>query len=91
MEMMLSNTYFRKKKIYKFTWQTIDNGRFIERTVMDYVIVEKSALGRRVDMHVPIKAGGGVSDHFLVEAEEKVGLGFRGSGCSAGKSLKLLI
>ena len=37
----------------------------------DYVIVEKSAQGKLMDVHVPKRAGGGVSDHFLVEAKVK--------------------
>ena len=50
---MLRNTYFRKKGINKFIWQRINNERLEERAMMDYVIVEKSALGNLVDVHVP--------------------------------------
>ena len=34
--------------------------------MIDYVLVEKSVLGRLVDVHVARGAGGGLSDHFLV-------------------------
>ena len=39
--------------------------------MMDYVLVEKSVLGRLVDMHVAKGAGGGMSFHFLVVAKGK--------------------
>ena len=37
-----------------FTWQRIDNGRLVERTAMDYVIEEKCALVRWVDVQLCI-------------------------------------
>ena len=49
---MIGKTYFRKKGINKFSWQRIDNGRLVERSMMDYVIVEKSTQRRLVDVHV---------------------------------------
>ena len=40
----------------------------------DYVLVEKSVLGRLVDVHVARGAkGGGLSDHFLEVAKVKRG------------------
>ena len=39
--------------------------------MIDYVLEEKSVLGRLVDMHAARGAGGGVSDHFLVVAKLK--------------------
>ena len=71
MELMVGNTLFRKKGINKFTWQRIDNGILIERAMMDYVLVEKSVLGRLVDVHVARGAGRGVSHHILVVAKVK--------------------
>ena len=41
MELVVENMFFRKKGINKFTWQRIDNGRLVERAIMDYVLVEK--------------------------------------------------
>ena len=67
---------FRKKGINKFTWQRIGNGRLVERAMMDHVLVEKSVLGRLVDVHVARGAGGGVSDHILVVAKVKGGARF---------------
>ena len=45
MELVVGNTFFRKKGINKFTWQRIDNGRLVERAMMDYVLVEKECSG----------------------------------------------
>ena len=39
--------------------------------MMDYVKMEKSALGRLVDVHVPSGGGGGMPDYFLVIAKVK--------------------
>ena len=39
--------------------------------MMDYVIVEMSALGRMVDVYLARGPGGGVSDPFLVIAKVK--------------------
>ena len=79
LDLVIGNTYFRKKGINKFTWQRMDNGRLVERAMMDYVIVEKSALGWLVDVPVPRRAGLRVSEHFLVVARVKAGggVGFR--------------
>ena len=71
LELGIRNTYFKMKGINKFTWQRIDNRRLVERTMMDYVLVEKSVLGRLVDVHLARRAGGGLFDHFLVVAKVK--------------------
>ena len=76
-ELVVGNTFCRKKGINKFTWQRIDTGRLVSRAMMDYVLVKKSVLGRLVDVHVAREAGGGVSDHFLVVDKVKEGVDFR--------------
>ena len=43
----------------------------VERAIVDYVIVETSALGRLVNVHVPKGAGLEVSGHFLVVEKVK--------------------
>ena len=35
MGIVIGNTFFKKKESNKFTWQRIDNGRLVERAVMD--------------------------------------------------------
>ena len=40
---------------------------------MDYVLVERSALDRLVDVHVPRGAVEEMFDHFSVESEVKMG------------------
>ena len=34
-------------------WQRVDSGRLVKRAVMDYNIVERSALGLMVNVNVP--------------------------------------
>ena len=69
-ELVVGNTYFRKKGINKFTWQRNDNGRLVNRVL---VVVKNSVLGRLMDAHVARGAEGGVSDRFLVAAKVKEG------------------
>ena len=45
--------------------------------MLDNVLVEKSVVGRMVDVHVVRGAGGGVSDHFVVVAKVKWGVDFK--------------
>ena len=52
MELVVGNTYFRKKGINKLTWQRINSGRLVKRAMMDYVLMEKSVFRRLVDVHV---------------------------------------
>ena len=70
-ELVIGNSFFKKKGKYKYTWIRVANGRVIERTLMDYVLITKRMVGRLKDVHVfrGVAAGYGMSDHFLVEAE----------------------
>ena len=43
----------------------------VDRALMDYVLLPKRMLGRLVDVKVWKGEGGGMSDHFLVEARLK--------------------
>ena len=54
---MIGNALFRKKIINKFTWQWIDNRTLVVRSVVDFVIVERSRLGRLVEVHVQRGSG----------------------------------
>ena len=49
----------------------------VKRALIYYVIAEKSALCKLVDVHEARGAGLGVSDHFLVVAKVKGEVGFR--------------
>ena len=61
--------FFKKKKINKYTWIRVANGRVIERALMDYVLITKRMVGRLKDVHVFRGVAAGMSDHFLFEAE----------------------
>ena len=75
-ELVIGNSFFKKKEINKYTWIGVANGRVIERALMDYVLITKRMIGRLKDAHVFRGVAAGMSDHFLVEAEvvaERVG------------------
>ena len=68
-ELVIGNSFFKKKEINKYTWIRVANGRVIERALMDYVLITKRMVGRLKDVHVFRGVATGMSDHFLVEAE----------------------
>ena len=68
-ELVIGNSFFKKKEINKYTWIRVANGRVIERALMDYVLITKRMVGRLKDVHVFRGVAAGMSDHFLVEAE----------------------
>ena len=49
-----------------------DEGNVVDRTLMDYVLISKRMVGRRLDVKVWRGEGGGMSSHFLVEARLKL-------------------
>ena len=63
--MIVGNTYFEKKLIYKYTWERENGG---ERSLIDYVLVEKMHKSRLKDVSVRRGVAGGMSDHYLIEA-----------------------
>ena len=71
-EMMIGNTWFKKKRINKYTWERVVRGRVEDRALMDYVIVSRNVRSRLLDVHVYRGAAGGVSDHYLVEGRVRV-------------------
>ena len=82
-ELVIGNSFFKKKGINKYTWIRVANGRVIERALMDYVLITKRMVGRLKDVHVFRGVAAGMSDHFLVEAEVVVAKewGNRMAGC----------
>ena len=68
-ELVIGNSFFKKKEINKYTWIRVANGRVIERALMDYVLITKRMVGRLKDVHVFRGVASGMSDHFLVEAQ----------------------
>ena len=68
-ELVIGNSFFKKKGINKYTWIRVANGRVIERALMDYVLITKRMVGLLKDVHVFRGVAAGMSDHFLVEAE----------------------
>ena len=68
---MVGNSWFKKKDVYKYTWLRMTEGRVVERALMDYVLLPKRMLLRLLDVIVWRGEGGGMSDHFFVEARRK--------------------
>ena len=68
-ELAVGNSFFKKKVINKYTWIRVNNGRVVERALMDYVLITKRMIGRVKDVHVFRGVAGGISDHFLVETK----------------------
>ena len=68
-ELAVGNSFFRKRKINKYTWVKVVGGRVVERALMDYMLITKRMIGRVKDVHVFRGVAAGImSDHFLVES-----------------------
>ena len=68
-ELVIGNSFFKKKGINKYTWIRVANGRVIERALLDYVLITKTMVGRLKYAHAFRGVAAGMSDHFLVEAK----------------------
>ena len=69
-ELAVGNSFFRKRKINKYTWVKVVGGRVVERALMDYMLITKRMIGRVKDVHVFRGVAAGImSDHFLVESK----------------------
>ena len=51
-ELVVVNSFFKKKMINKYTWVRMANGRVVERALIDYVLIAKRMIGRVKDVHV---------------------------------------
>ena len=51
-ELVIGNSFFKKKGINKYTWIRVANGRVIERALMDYALITKKMVGRLKVVHV---------------------------------------
>ena len=45
-ELVVGNSWFEKKDMYKYTWLRIAEGRVVDKALMDYVLLPKQMLGR---------------------------------------------
>ena len=60
-------------------------GRVVDKALTDYVLLPRRMLGRLLDVKVWRGEGGGLSDHFLVEAPLKLVGGWRSAGRMEGE------
>jgi len=72
--LMIGNTWFKKRRIHKWTWRSRING---ECALLDYILVDVECKERLKDVNVLRGIVGGITDHFLVEARLKLRRGFR--------------
>ena len=86
-ELAVSNTYFKKKDINKFTWIREARGAVLDRALMDYLLIGRSYMGRVLDVRVLRGAGGGISDHYLVEGRIRAGRDSRKRGRKRGREV----
>ena len=54
------------------TWLSFAEGRVVGQSLIDYVLFPRRMLGRLLDVKVWRREGGGLPDHFLVEARLKL-------------------
>ena len=87
-EMVVGNTFFKKRMIHKITWVSRIEG---DKALMDYVLISSKDKERLLDVNVLREVHGGMSDHFLVEGKLKVRYKWekRRDGSSGREMIKL--
>ena len=64
--LLIGNMCFRKRLIYKYTWDRVAHGVLMDSAVKDYVVVPVHLRGRLLDVNVLRAVAGGISDYYLV-------------------------
>ena len=83
-ELVVGNSWFNRKDVHKYTWLRMGEVRVVDRALMDYMLLPRRMLGRLLDVKVWRGEGGGMSDHFLLEARLKLVGGWRNAGRMEG-------
>ena len=83
-ELVVGNSWFKKNYVHKYTWLRLVEGRVVDKALMNYVLLPRRMLRRLLDVKVWRGEGGGMSDHFLVEARLKLVGGWRSAGRTEG-------
>ena len=86
-ELLIGNTWFKKKGINKYTWERVERGVVVDRALMDYLIISRNARDRLLDVHVYRGAAEGMSDHYLVEGRVRVAEKWRPGGGRGTRSV----
>ena len=71
-EFVVGNSWFKKNNVYKYTWLRMAEGRVVDKALIYYMLLPRRMLGRLLDVKVWRAEGGGMCDHFLVEARLKL-------------------
>ena len=48
----MSNSWYKKKDVYKYTWLRMTEGWVVEMALMDCVLLPKRMLGRLLDVNM---------------------------------------
>ena len=72
-ELVLGNSWFKKKVGYKYTWLRMAEGSVVDRALMNYVLLPKRMLGRLLDVNVWRGEGARMSDHFFGGSSAEIG------------------
>ena len=67
-ELVVGNSWVRKKDVYKYTWLRMAEGRVVDMALVDYELFKKRMLGRLLDVKVWRGEGEIMSYHLLVVA-----------------------
>ena len=76
-ELVVGNSGFKKNDVYKYTFLRMVEGRVVDKALMDCVVTNTNAWKTVRCESVERRRGGGLSDHFLVEARLKLVGGWR--------------
>ena len=63
----IDNTYFKKKRIHKYTWRRIIRAEIVASALMAYVLVSENSRSKLLDVNVLRGEAAGMSDHYLCE------------------------
>ena len=74
---MVSNSWFKKNYVCKYTWFRMVEGRVADKALTVYVLLLRRMLGRPLDVKVWRGEGGG---NFLAEARLKLVGSWRSAG-----------
>ena len=72
-ELVVSNSWFKKNDVYKYTWLRMAEGRVVDKALLDYVLLPRRMLGRLLDVQVWRGEGGDCLTIFGGSSAEIIG------------------
>ena len=71
-ECLGGNTCFKKKDVYKYTWERVERGIVVIKALMDCLLISKYARNKFLDVPVYRGTARGISDYYLAEGRRRV-------------------